>query len=255
MMQARADQKMVSEQNVGRVEQIARTSDSILVEGATLLFQARAITRSEFERYVGPVRADSIIRSAQADTARRDIDKALAEARKSATAETVVESAFSRMPATTIGVALLCEQCGVVNRAGGHVIQFFEKSPEVREVVRGSIAERVGIQQGDTLTTVDGIPLTNVRGGARLASIEPGQTLQLGWRRRGVDHTATLTLSGKDSQLSPDVIQKVGDAHVVARGANISWSRDPRTGAVVITGDSISVTIMPGGAVRPDGGK
>ena len=149
-------------------------------------------------------------------------------------------------PSVSLGFALVCNDCATT-APGGATRWTFRTHPVVGAVERGSVAERMGLQRGDTLRTIDDISLTTTQGGTRLSSIEPGRTVKLGWSRNGVTHTAAVTVPRDNRSGSSEALRltsTVGTARVEIRG-NASWTRDPETGALRITGDGMSVTVTP----------
>lgn len=83
-----------------------------------------------------------------------------------------------------LGIGLECDNCSVRERDGERVWRF-SAPPVVTRVLEGSPAERAGLQEGDTLTTIEGRSLTSPEGGARFGMLRPGTPVKLGVRRGG----------------------------------------------------------------------
>jgi hypothetical protein len=76
--------------------------------------------------------------------------------------------------------------------ANGPVEWHFYEPPTVDQVAPNGPADRAGLEQGDTLTHVDGQSLITQEGGRRFGAIRAGQPVRLGYRRLGTFRTTTL---------------------------------------------------------------
>jgi membrane-associated protease RseP (regulator of RpoE activity) len=159
-----------------------------------------------------------------------------------------IEAMGTPLPELSLGVGLSCTQCSITTSHDGRTVWTFSTFPTVGRVEPGSIAARLGLQTGDTLKTIDDIPVNTAAGGERLAALVPGTTVKLGWSRAGATQSASVAIPPDTARSSGDAIrlsQTVGNVRVEVRGRQATWTRDPRTGALVITGDSIRVTVIP----------
>jgi membrane-associated protease RseP (regulator of RpoE activity) len=163
-------------------------------------------------------------------------------------------------PLPPLGVGLRCDDCLTQRWDNGQYRWVFSKNPVVEAVEPGSYAERIGVRKGDTLTAVDGMALTSRAGGERLGTLAPGQRFELAWRGIGGARTATgaMPVPPALAAARARVLRAsttVGNAVVEVRGGHAVWTRDERTGAFIISGDSITVVVQPAGAgpdaVRP----
>jgi hypothetical protein len=155
----------------------------------------------------------------------------------------------ARPPLVSLGMGLACSDCTFSPKNGVNVWAF-KSFPTVGAVEKGSMAERLGLRIGDTLRTIDGISLATVEGGERLSALAPGSTVSLGWRRNGVAMTATAAIPPLDGGLIAHNIKmsaNFGGTTVEVRGLRAFWSNDQHTGAMRISGDSLTVIITPPG--------
>jgi S1-C subfamily serine protease len=63
----------------------------------------------------------------------------------------------------------------------------------IDNVDRGSPAARAGLQRGDLLTHVNGIPITGEAGWPHFNAIQPGETVRFTFMRGGKSREATMT--------------------------------------------------------------
>ena len=259
----------------------ALVADSISLTQSTALFANRAITLQSYNRIVGAARAAAIIAASQdttrAGVSRRNstqdpffpptssagvqmgeplrgyeefsmtpLEQRLQNQLKSLEALLWVKPDVGSLPSASLGLGLLCTKCSK-QIVGQSQVWTFDVFPVVGAVENGSIAERLGLRQGDTLKTVDDVALTSREGGRRLAQLAPGKTVKLGWTRDGVTHIASIVPTARNASegWTPRVSQQVGNTSVEVFGAAASWTRDPKTGALRITGDSITVIVRP----------
>jgi hypothetical protein len=215
------------------------------IQRALAQLEARVITRKEFDRRV------LMVAAAQADSARRMLERETVLERQFAG---LIASTWSNLPAVSLGMGLRCNDCSA-ERSGndGAIVWSFRSFPVIGAIERGSVAERIGLRQGDTLRTIDDIAMTQPAAGRKLGALSPGTTVKLGWNRAGVSHTATITLPRLEDVHEPvRTTQSVGNARVEVMGRGASWTRDPLTGALRVTGDSITVIVHPPGGTRRD---
>lgn len=95
----------------------------------------------------------------------------------------------------TLGIGISCSRCILQYTQGRTGASWeFAEYPEVISVTAGGSADRAGLQAGDVLTHVDGLDITSADGGARFGSLEPGETIEIRYRRGDRSRTATLTV-------------------------------------------------------------
>jgi hypothetical protein len=247
-------------EELARAQRMYREVDSAIVDRALALYRMRAITRRDFETTVGLLRADSLIR-AMRDTAssatlsQRLADSAARQAVERELAARIVSDRISAIgvreamvPAVSLGIGLSCAACSISSGAGGATVWNFTSYPVVASVEARSIAERLGLQRGDTLRAIDGVAINTREGSERLSNLRPGSTVRLEWRRGGNAMSASAAIPpDRDSgaTTSPRATLTAGDRSVTIRGRGAVWTQDPRTGELRISGDSIEVVIGP----------
>ena len=88
------------------------------------------------------------------------------------------------------GISLSCEEC-FVQRGPGKVA--YIQPPAIVSVEPNSPAWQAGMRNGDTIVSVEGLPITRPEGFERFATAQPGQPIRVGLRRAGQDREVTLT--------------------------------------------------------------
>jgi membrane-associated protease RseP (regulator of RpoE activity) len=110
-------------------------------------------------------------------------------------APAAVTTSGVRVPPTRtaawVGIAFHCDDCSVITERGA-ARWSFSTPPEVYSVEPGSPAHEAGIRRGDIITHVDNHAITSTDGGRRWASLEPGATVRVRYRR-GNDAIRTAT--------------------------------------------------------------
>jgi len=106
-----------------------------------------------------------------------------------------------------LGMGISCSRCSLQSysrSSGGYTYTStrtrrwtFREPPVVFSVETNGPAEKAGLRTGDTLVSIDGYPLTSVEGGERFASVDPGQTVQLRYRRSGQETDAQVTAGAR----------------------------------------------------------
>ncbi len=91
-----------------------------------------------------------------------------------------------------LGLVFACSYCDVSTSGGRRVMQF-SSSPVILSVVEDGPAALAGLQPGDTLTHVNGLPLASREGGETLADLRAGVTLTLSAQRAGRTLRFTVT--------------------------------------------------------------
>jgi predicted metalloprotease with PDZ domain len=95
------------------------------------------------------------------------------------------------LPEGWFGLAFSC-RCTVHVDAEAKVWDF-EEPPEVTAVAEDGPAWQAGLRAGDIITAVDGFPVTEEEGAARLTRVRPGETLRLTVERDGSSRTVEIT--------------------------------------------------------------
>src|SRR5262245_7492476 len=107
----------------------------------------------------------------------------------------------------------------------------------IRDVLRGSPAERAGLRSGDTIVRIDERPMSSYSEVIRYINrVEPGQNGRITVNREGDEKTLRIQfasrqeLYGEDQQTSPRDWQQQGnyDQRTIGRGENASQDQDGR---------------------------
>lgn len=95
-------------------------------------------------------------------------------------------------PSGWFGFSVSC-YCDIESGGAGEpAIWSFKEPPEIQSVERGSPADRAGLERGDMLLEIDGIPLTTAEGGRRFGAVRSGKIVQFTYRRG--DRTETVSM-------------------------------------------------------------
>jgi membrane-associated protease RseP (regulator of RpoE activity) len=160
------------------------------------------------------------------------------------------------LPDGWFGFGIGCSNCEIRTENGRHNFTF-RSLPRVESVEPGSPAARAGLQRGDRLTHIDGLPLTTPAAWRRFGGVEPGQRVRWSYTRNGRQQTAeilaarrpdaraTARASSRTSAQRLRYSGAVGGADVEVRGAPVTVTRDPRTGETVIRSSDLTVRIRP----------
>jgi predicted metalloprotease with PDZ domain len=143
-----------------------------------------------------------------------------------------------------------------VIRERGRTTFAFRSAPQVENVEPGTPAARAGMQRGDRLTHIDGIPLTTSAAWRRFSAVQPGQRVSWTFTRNGRQQTAAMAAMRRPDARNPAAASRaagqrlrysgaVGGAEVEVRGAPVSVTRDSRTGETVIRSSDLTVRIRP----------
>jgi C-terminal processing protease CtpA/Prc len=89
----------------------------------------------------------------------------------------------------------------------------FDSSPTIRSIEPDSPADRAGLREGDKLTHIDGVRIDSNRGGRKFSNMEPGDTVEWTYERKGKSSTIEMTAEERP------VVDKR------RRGFRASWSR------------------------------
>ncbi|NIM50812.1 MAG: PDZ domain-containing protein [Gemmatimonadales bacterium] len=102
-------------------------------------------------------------------------------------------SLWNLLPRAWFGFTVICRDCTVRKRRGGEeTLWSFRTPPKIRAVFDRSPADRAGLEAGDVLTRIDGIPLTAGRGARRFSTVQPGETVLLTVQREGGSLTVRI---------------------------------------------------------------
>jgi membrane-associated protease RseP (regulator of RpoE activity) len=171
-------------------------------------------------------------------------------------------------PTIRFGFRLQCQDCGYLKAdAKGWPYWSFPQPPVLDRVEPGSPADRAGLQPGDRLTHIDGIPLTTPEGGRRLAEIEAGDTVEWTFLRGGERRQVRVTAVGivrnrnksRHTGAAVDAADfdrvrfagPIGGAFVEVRGAPVNVTEDPARGELVIRSHDVLVRIkIPSTSVK-----
>lgn len=99
-------------------------------------------------------------------------------------------------PRVEFGIELSCGSCGWVGD-GGELAFRTDRFPVIETVERGGPADAAGVQPGDVLLTVQGVPVTTREAGLRLGSLEAGEPVELEVRR--ADRIVRVRVTPRDA--------------------------------------------------------
>ena len=124
-------------------------------------------------------------------------------------------SDFEHSPRVWFGMAISCNGCTIETAEKGSASRWsFDNPPEVYDVVLGGPADQAGLESGDTLTHIDGIPMDSDEGGNRFSSLEPGDTVT--WTIRRAGKTRTVEMIALDhpnlDQAREDALEKASES-------------------------------------------
>ncbi len=95
-------------------------------------------------------------------------------------------------PSGWLGIGLSCSDCTIRQVSGDKVEWHFGVPPEVYSVDPGSPADLAGLEPGDVLTHIDGVPLDSDEGGVRFSTIGPAQSITWTVRRGNDEHNLDM---------------------------------------------------------------
>ncbi len=107
------------------------------------------------------------------------------------------------LPRGTFGFGISCE-CVVRTVPSKSPEWEFVEPPEVYSVEPGSPADSAGLQRGDVLLEIDGVPLVSEEGGRRFGEVESGQTVSFTYRRGSETRSVSITAGPRYSLLVLD---------------------------------------------------
>jgi hypothetical protein len=105
-------------------------------------------------------------------------------------------------------MGFVCSDCDQRVTTAGHAWVFSEP-PTIYNVDTGSPAYAAGIRRGDVLLRVDGTDVRTPVAGARLAQVQPGETLRLTYRR--ANRTGEAVVRAARSPVEAVAIERVGE--------------------------------------------
>lgn len=114
---------------------------------------------------------------------------------------------YSLLPSGWFGFGIQCTDCRwSVEEETGRSEWEFSAPPEISSIRDGSPAEVAGLRRGDVLLEIDGVALVSDEGGRRFGSVEPGETVELTYRRGGEVRKTTATAARRpDAPVVPPV--------------------------------------------------
>ena len=129
---------------------------------------------------------------------------ALIAASPAALAQSTASGANSR---AWLGFGIVCSECTLRYPQGDAANGRWEFStpPVVAEVTPSGPAARAGLLVGDTITAIDGTPITSAEGGRRFAQVRAGHGVSFTWRRAGRTGISTVV------PMTPGTVALVAD--------------------------------------------
>jgi hypothetical protein len=92
------------------------------------------------------------------------------------------------------GIGMRCSDCTLAaDDSTGTAMWQFRSAPEVYSVDADGPADRAGVEPGDVITHVDGVPVTTVEGGRRWGAVRPGDKVKWTVSRHGKSRILSLT--------------------------------------------------------------
>jgi hypothetical protein len=92
-----------------------------------------------------------------------------------------------------VGLESVCSGAASPRRFERRQVWSFEDSPEISYVDPDGPAGKAGLRPGDTLTHVDGKPITSDEGGRRFGAVKPNESVRWTYERDGKTFIASLT--------------------------------------------------------------
>jgi hypothetical protein len=91
------------------------------------------------------------------------------------------------------GIGLRCSDC-TMSRADSSGVRVwrFRSAPEIMWIDPDSPAAKAGIEQGDALVKVAGMPITSSEAGRRFGAVKPGESMQWTLEKDGKQRTVTI---------------------------------------------------------------
>jgi hypothetical protein len=114
------------------------------------------------------------------------------------------------------GIGLRCSDCSMSrdDSTGARVWQF-RSAPEIRWIDPDSPADKAGVEQGDKIVKVSGLPITSPEAGRRFGSAKPGEKIQWTVERDGKEQTLTLVATERpeSDKNEAEMRRQLHDAH------------------------------------------
>ena len=130
---------------------------------------------------------------------------------------------FSLLPSGWFGFGIQCTDCRwSVEEETGFSEWEFSEPPEISSIRDGSPAEAAGLRRGDVLIEIDGVSLVSEEGGRRFGSVEPGQTVELTYRRGGQTRTTKATAGERPDMPPTAPLPPVPDAEPTPYRAGVA---------------------------------
>jgi hypothetical protein len=114
-------------------------------------------------------------------------------------------------PQGWVGIGLSCNDCSLESDEKG-TVWGFESAPRIQYVDPGSPADRAGVQSGDVLVEIDGMPITSRGAGRRFGTVQPGEKVRWTYERAGKKHQAVLTVEehpDADVDIHPQIAAEI----------------------------------------------
>jgi hypothetical protein len=160
-------------------------------------------------------------------------------------------------PGGKLGVAIECSGCRIERLEGGRERWVYSSPPALARVAADGPGRKAGLLRGDTLIAIDGFSILSSEAGERLGAIRPGRPMEWTIKRGARPRVVTIVPEG-DVGPTPNALPRprhsqwsVDGVSVEARGTGVSATRDEKTGALTIRGDSLTVIVRPPGVQRP----
>ncbi len=132
-------------------------------------------------------------------------------------------------PEGWFGFGFECSDCGWEKPDPSRQAAFrFRESPQIYSVDPGSPSEQAGLQRGDVLTHIDGVPLASPEGSQRFFAVQPGQKIRFGHQRSG--RSAEIEMTAENPPYRHTLSRVQQRTEQFRKDLHKAWSKVAHTG-------------------------